>query len=201
MLQIGQDIEYYPRADWGADTSIPRLGNIVAREKRTHVIIHHTVMVDTDGTPNIWESENAVFENMQRLQTIRPDLGLDVPYNFVAYPKKYGELVICEGRGEDRSGAHTSGHNTAGLAVSFAGNFEDHNFNFAPYAPALSDFLAWLRYDANLPGYGGPYEPMSNLGAVHPDGRQVFAHQDFKATACPGKYILYDLDRVDFMST
>ena len=78
-FEIAPRVTYVDRVGWGARTDIPRLGNKVARNIRTHVIIHHTVIIDSDATPNLWETESEVFEKMKRLQTIRPDLGDDVP--------------------------------------------------------------------------------------------------------------------------
>ena len=194
-------LTFVDRSGWGADTAHSRLGRMVSRSKRTHVIIHHTVMPDTDQTKNLWETEQEVFQMMRRLQTVRPDLGKDVPYNFVAFLMNTNpiSMYLCEGRGEDRSGAHTKGHNTKGIAVSFAGNFHDFDVDFGKYVPFLSLFLGWLKFDPNHPDYGGPFDPMVNLGTFSPAGRTVFAHQDFKVTACPGRVIMPFLRQVDFV--
>ena len=164
----------------------------------THVFIHHTVTPDSDETPNIWESEKSIFERMRKLQVIRPDLGMDVPYNFVAFLHKKSKLYICEGRGEDRTGAHTKGHNTRAIAVSFAGNFDQHDAaNLEKRMGLLSAFLGWLKFSASHPSYG-QFEPMSNLGSLKPEGRHVWFHSDVKATACPGRHLEQVLDRVTF---
>ena len=140
---------------------------------------------------------------MRRLQTIRPDLGNDVPYNFVVFlmAKKSG-MVVCEGRGEDRSGAHTKGHNTAGIGVAFAGNFEDEDV--APIEVAkrmylLSGFLGWLKYDPSHLTYGN-FPAMKNLGSMRPAERAVYFHQDFRSTACPGKRAIPHLYQLAFIN-
>ncbi len=200
-FEIVPGLEFADRSAWKANTSLPRLGYFVRREDRTHVFIHHTVTPDSDDTPNIWETKEEAYKRMRVLQTIRPDLGMDVPYNFVAFVMQGDGLLICEGRGEDRRGAHTSGHNTRAIAVSFAGNFEElsvSGIDFPKVMERLSCFLGWLKYDPNHPSYGGPYDPMINLDQKKIEGRNVWAHQDVKATACPGVHIFRHLDLVDF---
>src|SRR3990170_1011537 len=115
---------YLSRGAWGARTDIPRLGNLVSSDRRTHVIIHHTVIIDNDATPDLWETLDEVKLKMRQLQTIRPDLGLDVPYSLVVFLMTDGDIIVCEGRGYDRDGAHTYGHNTDGIGVALEGNFD-----------------------------------------------------------------------------
>ncbi len=202
-FEILPGLTFADRAGWGADDSLPRLGHRVPREDRTHVIIHHTVTPDaSDTSPNLWETEREIFRLMRRLQSIRPDLGMDVPYNFIVFLMKPGcRVVICEGRGEDRTGAHTKGHNTHGIALSFAGNFEDEAIEPMDIAGRLhlvSFFLGWLKTSASHPDYGN-FKPMVNLGSLRPPGREVFIHQDFKATACPGKRLIPHLKQMTFL--
>ena len=161
---------YLSRGAWGARADIPRLGNLVSSGRRTHVIIHHTVIVDSDATPNLWETVDEVKLKMRQLQTTRPDLGLDVPYNFVIFLMVDGEIVVCEGRGYDRDGAHTYGHNTDGIGIALEGNF-DLRVDVIPYQPAINSFLADLR---------GVF---ANLATID-------KHQDFSQTGCPGKSII-----------
>lgn len=156
-LQITPDLVYLDRKEWDADPTLPRLGYAVALEKRTHAIMHHTVVVDSDATPNVWENMEEVKQKMQQLQMIRPDLGLDVPYNFVGFLMGNRRLVVCEGRGEDRTGAHTHGHNTEGVALALEGNF-DLARDITSWIPALSRWWGWLRWERG----------MWNLGTVTP---------------------------------
>ena len=200
-LQIVPGLIFVNRDGWNANTALPRLGGLVEPSARTHVIIHHTVTPDNDASPNVWEDEAKVFARMRALQTVRPDLGLDVPYNFIAFLFGTDALMICEGRGEDRSGAHTKGHNTAGIAISFAGNFEGAAVSDAAMAarmPLLSQFLGWLKFAASQPGQI-PHRPLKNLGSLRPSGRNVFFHKDFKNTDCPGKLLEPHLRTVDFL--
>lgn len=179
------------RADWGPKPSLPRLGNAVNRSRRTKVFIHHTDIKDSDSTRNEWESLDEVKREMRKLQEVRPDLGLDVPYSMVAFCMTNGDLVLCEGRGIDRVGAHTGGHNTAGIGISFQGDFE----NELPPAALDSHLLAlgqWLRELREQKGF-------TNLGTVRPDGRDVFGHRDVKKTDCPGKHIFERLSLVRFL--
>lgn len=199
---IAPGVTYLDRQGWGADPRYPRLGDKVPREARTEVIIHHTAVVDSDETRNLWETEEEVCTRMRQLQTIRKaDLGADVPYNFVIFLMRTTPpaICVCEGRGEDRSGAHTVGHNTSGIGIAFQGDFEHQPVELNPYVPLVNNFLGWLKYDPNAPGYGGPYAPLKNLGQSHPTGRQVWAHRDFKDTDCPGRYLLEVLPAFAFV--
>ena len=180
------------RSDWGARTDIPRRGTIVDPVKRTEVFIHHTVIVDDDPSPNRWETVDEVKSRMRRLQIIREqDLGADVPYSMVAFSMSNGDLVLGEGRGLDCSGAHTRGHNTSALGIAFQGNFET-----LPLPVHLDAQLAalgnWLR---QLREQGG----FVNLGTERPHGREVFAHRDIKATACPGEHLFAKLSAIRFL--
>jgi peptidoglycan recognition protein len=200
-FDIVPGLKFVTRDSWGANPNLPRLGNRVQRPVRTHVFAHHTVIVDTDPSPNIWETEIEIFAMMRKIQTVRPDLGLDVPYNFVVFLTTINDgIYVCEGRGEDRAGAHTKGHNTKAIATSFAGDFE--NRLIAPEEierriELYSQFLGWLKFSCSHPAYG-QFEPLRNLGQLKPSGRNVFFHRDVAATACPGSKLESHLRRATF---
>lgn len=199
-FEIVPGLVFVSREAWRPNLGLPRLGGSVDRNARTHVIVHHTVTPDTDDTPNVWENEEDVFAQMRRLQVARPDLGFDVPYNFVVFLFNGNALIVCEGRGEDRTGAHTKGHNTAGIAMSFAGNFDAIAIPASEVASRmhlLSKFLGWLKFSASHPEYGD-HPPLRNLGSLRPNGRNVFLHKDFKNTACPGRQLEPHLASIDF---
>ncbi len=167
------------RAQVPYDTSLRRRGTIVDRSRRKGLVYHHTVTADADTTKNEWENLDEVLRMSVRMQTIRPDLGLDVPYNFLAFPMSDGDVTLVEGRGEDRSGAHTKGHNIEFIAVAWVGDFENH------VAPAA---LAANMQDVadTIMSMGFP-----NLGTSRPSGvRQVWGHRDVGSTSCPGGKIL-----------
>lgn len=180
------------RNQWGARSDLPRLGRNIGPERRTEVFIHHTVIVDTDETTSEWETLDEVRTRMRQLQTIRAaDLGADVPYSMVAFCMADGDLVLCEGRGIYRTGAHTVGHNKSALGIAFQGNFE-----FLPLPThldaqleALGGWLRGLRRDSGF----------TNLGVSRPDGREVWGHQDIKDTACPGKFLWARLNLIHFL--
>ena len=186
---IEPGLVFYSRKEWSADTSIPRLGHSVNRLDRTEAIIHHTVIIDNDATPNLWETLAEVFAKMRQLQTIRPDLGLDVPYNFVAFHMADGSLVICEGRGLDLTGAHTHGHNTRGIATAGQGNFQIGQ-TVAPYIDHWSRWWGYQRFDMG----------MENLGSVRPARGIAFGHVDLAATSCPGLNLYAIIPQLSFQS-
>lgn len=174
------------RSGWGADTSLKRRGYLIGASKRTEVFVHHTALRTAAATRNEWQSLRQVRESMQKLQRARPDLGLDVPYNFVAYSMQSGELVLCEGRGLDRTAAHAKNHNRSGLSIAFQGNYETDNV--PPQFPRqLAELAAWLRSLRYSRGF-------EKLGDSRPVGKQVWGHRDAKLarTLCPG-FNLYEL--------
>lgn len=171
MNEIAPGILYLTREDWVARTDLSRLGHNVPRDQRIEVIFHHTVIVDHDATPNLWETVDEVKAKMRQLQTIRPDLGLDVPYSFVIFLMADGTIIVGEGRGSDRRGAHTYGHNRTGIGIAFEGNFE-LPVDVGPFTPEVNRVLGWLKFD----------EGMGNLQAIR-------KHDDFSDTSCPGESI------------
>lgn len=178
---LGTVTVYRTREQWGADPALPRLGHPVDPVKRTEVFVHHTVTLDGDDTKSTWETWDEIAAHMRRLQKIRPDLGLDVPYSAVVHVTPAGGLVICEGRGYDRTGAHSVGHNTAALGFSWAGDFDGH----PPPAPILDKAMtAFGAYLHELRATGFPR--LGSRRAVA-GGRTVWGHRDIKATACPGE--------------
>lgn len=179
------------RQDWGARRDLPRRGHPIGPARRTEVFIHHTVVVDSDSTLNEWEEASEVARQMRRLQTIRPDLGRDVPYSMVAFCMSNGDLMLCEGRGLYRTGAHTRGHNRSALGIAFQGNFEQEPAprHLEPQMAALGEWLAGLRRERGF----------ENLGSVSPAGRDVWGHRDIESTACPGRLLYEKLDLVRFL--
>lgn len=172
MVSITPRVSYMERSDWD-NSGQPRLGYSVARSVRTELIVHHTVAIDNnDGSPLVWETDAEVINHMRLLRTIRPDLGLDVPYNFVAFMRPNLTLTVCEGRGLDRAGAHTHAHNTSGVATSMAGDFHNYPLGdfLSPFVLALNDWFHWQK--GQLP----------NLQVIN-------GHRDYNGTACPGKYL------------
>ena len=183
MLKIAPGVQYLSRREWGADTGLPRLGGHYPADVPTEAIQHHTVIIDNDATPNRWESVAEISPKMRQLQKIRPDLGLDVPYSYVAFLMKYNHkpgLVLCEGRGPYRHGAHTKYHNRTGRAMAIEGNLELGN-PISEYVEMLSWAWGWIKDEHGL----------VNLGSVRPaNGGIVHAHRDFAQTACPGKNMM-----------
>lgn len=189
MIEIQPGLTYLTRDDWGARTDIPRLGHPVNRLDRTEAIMHHTVIVDNDATPNRWETLAEVKAKMVQLQTIRPDLGRDVPYNFVAFHMADGSLIVCEGRGLDLTGAHTHGHNTGGIATAGEGNFQIGQ-PVDSYSDHWSRWWGWLKFD----------QGMENLGSLRPARGIAFGHRDFIATGCPGDNLYAIIPQLTFQA-
>jgi len=206
MKQIAPNVVLLEREDWGARADLPRLGGpeagyaLIPRERRVYDMRHHTVVVDTDVTKSVWESADEVKAGAQRLQNIRPDLGADTPYNFVGFLMPGSAIAFCEGRGYDRSGAHTAGEdgrqpypynyfNVSGIATALQGNFE-LPIDLTSWLPALQAWGAHLK------------SVFPNIGTATVCGQAVCGHRDYSrfsglnATACPGRYLYEILPRL-----
>ena len=188
-----QGITYLSRSQWRADNRLPRRGHLIGSTRRTEVFIHHTVVIDRDATPNEWQTLREVKSRMRQLQTIRPDLGLDVPYSFVAFCMYDGRLALCEGRGLGRTGAHTRNHNRSAIGIAFQGDFENHPLPRGIDAQ-LAGLAYWLRDLRMKRGF-------VHLGDSRPADRQVWGHRDAATarTACPGKALYEKLDLIRFI--
>lgn len=169
---------FLDRAAWHADLSLPRLGHVVPRAQFVGLVAHHTVIVmpDWDHDGIIDGDLDDIRRYMQHLQIARPDLGLDVPYSFVVFRgvDEY-DHIVCEGRGFDRTGAHTAGFNSSRYGVALAGDFT----SVAPTIGMLAG-VRWIGAQLDDP-----------VGA-----RPTLGHCDTKATACPGAMAYPLLDRV-----
>ena len=181
------------RDEWGANAALPRKGHQIGASRRTEVVIHHTATVDGKGAPNEWESLEAVKLRMLPLQAACPDLGLDVPYNMVAFCMRDGELVVCEGRGLNRTGAHKRDRNRTALGIAFYGDFESGP---TPryFDRQLRALAKWLRTLRNEGGF-------TRLGYSRPADRQVWGHREIRSarTLCPGQALQERLLQVRFI--
>lgn len=182
-MLIAPGVLYLTRTDWGARASI-RGGHVMdGAAEKIEIPVHHTVIVDNDATPDLWETIEEVKAKMRQLQVIRADI-TDVPYNGVGFLMANGDLIVCEGRGPNRSGAHTIGHNRHGYGFALEGDFEAApNPDMSLWVPKLNRFFGWLKAK-QLPRLG-------SVIAGHNHGvRQFFPHQDVSATACPGRAVI-----------
>lgn len=117
----GVRVTFLRRADWGA--SRPPLGHAVEPRIQDHQVVHHSASwIGDDGRDHVYAVDEAAAA-MRVLETARPDLGLDIPYHFVLWPGGQSHVIVAEGRGMGRTGAHAPGHNRSGVGVCFAGNY------------------------------------------------------------------------------
>ena len=180
VTELLTDVLYLTRADWGADQSLARRGYTQDRNgvdiylRKTKVALHHSVSVDNDATPEIWETLDEIKAKCRHMQVVRPDLGSDWPYNHGGFLMPGGVLCVAEGRGYNRTGAHTRGHNTEGWGFVFMGNFEAAPFvNIDPWMPAINRYFAHVRR-TELP----------NLA-------EIKTHRSYgHATLCPGRDVI-----------
>ncbi len=148
-------IVWIERLQWGAGPVT--LGVAAPHEQFRRLTIHHTV------APCYGTDVATVVAYMKRLQTSRPDLGLEVPYSFVVFEGPTPEdAYIAVGRGWCRTGAHTAGYNSTTYGVALAGDYTDR-------APSPGQ-LAAIR----------------EIGRHITDPEPTWGHRDSYATACPG---------------
>ncbi|KKN60717.1 hypothetical protein LCGC14_0529160 [marine sediment metagenome] len=179
-IKIADGLAYFDRAEWGANPAI-RGGYAIDPRRKLETDIHHTVIVDRDATPDLWETEAEVKTKMRQLQVIRSDI-TDVPYNDVGFLMANRTLIVCEGRGQARTGAHTRGRNTRGYGFAFEGDMEAlPNPDMRLWLGKLNQFFGWVKYERGL----------VNLGPFYP-------HQRFHNTACPGRATLAVISQFEY---
>ena len=118
-------LTYLDRNDTGLGPL--RAGYSAPLAQFTGWIPHHTVMVmpDYDRDGFLHGDLDDIARYMRVLQSARPDLGSEVPYSAVVFQGAGPfDVVMCEGRGPGRTGAHTPGYNSTRYAVAAAGNTE-----------------------------------------------------------------------------
>ncbi|ESO98406.1 hypothetical protein LOTGIDRAFT_97771, partial [Lottia gigantea] len=144
------------REEWGSIVDRDDLTFI--RLPVTEVIIHHTEGQEGCNTERCKE----LVRNIQADKN--GNFWVDIGYSFLIC----GDGKVYEGRGWDKQGAHTPGHNTIGIAIAFIGNFDEK----LPTAAALNAAKALIEYG------------LAN-GKISPD-YDVIGHRDASATTCPG---------------
>lgn len=140
-----------PRARWKAGPNQAALTTI----DRSEDFLHHTV----GGAPWTKWGERKEMRNLQAVARSRGFV--DISYSWIVFPSGR----IYEGRGKNREGAHTIGHNDS-YAIAAAGNYDE-----AVPTRKMLKAIHWLRHEYLRVG-----------------GRPL-PHSSVYATACPGKYL------------
>lgn len=157
MPEILPDVYYIPRSDY-ADPNLARRG-YTSRDGvdlyllKTDVAMHHSVSIDSDATPDIWETFDEILVKSRYMQTVRwepsnpsRDLGPDNPYSHMLYLMPGGVICIVEGRGYSWTTAATKGHNTGGWALVWMGNFQGGPIvDVRPWIPAINRYLPYVK--------------------------------------------------------
>lgn len=166
------------RQEWGADPLQVACGYTVPDAQIVGLVVHHTVIVmpDYDHDGMVAGDVDDVCAYMRALQRARPDLCDDVPYSFVHFEGATDdEVIVAEGRGFGRTGAHTVGYNSTRYGCALAGDYTSK--------PPTAGQLAGIRWIGST--------------LVDPIGAQpTLGHRDTASTACPGAMAYPLLDRV-----
>lgn len=127
-----------------------------------HVVIQHTVTPFCKNKPQCGR-------NVRFIQDMHLDERgwWDIAYNFLVG----GDGRIYEGRGWDKSGAHSVNFNSKSLGIAFIGNYQK-------YAPVEAQINATL----NLIACG------VEKGYLTPI-REIHGHRDVSCTISPGDYV------------
>lgn len=160
---------YLERSDWDY-SGAPRRGWLVDPNRFIGLVSHHTVMVmgDWDGDGIAQGDLDDVRTYMRRLRTVRPDLGLDVPYSWVVFAGADGaSCVVVEGRGKGRTGAHTAGLNSTRYGIAYAANTNEQ-----PVSLGMVNGVRWI---------GATFLTIPAEAVV-----RTIGHFEVYATACPG---------------
>ena len=176
-------IEWVPRSEWGS-TAVTEEFILSRRSQsrlvKTEIQVHHTAATDTDdSTPNRWDYSEAQAY-MRRLQFVRPDLG-PLPYSEnLACSEDLETVWVFEGRGVLKQGAHTKGHNVAGVGSGVFGNFDK------PDPEAAAVLITAIQHQSHFYKTDPDWQ-LVNLGSVlNPHGWTAWGHRDSSNKSCPG---------------
>lgn len=151
------------RKDYGAPDPIT-VGHEVPHEQFRGLVLHHDAIPYNGATADpIAEAKRRA----KRLVTVRPDLGPDWPYSWGLAPDDNDpeHVILVEGRGWRRTGAHTLGFNSTRYGVVIFGDYTGRTMT-AGQILGFRFLGAWLADAGNAAG--------------------TLLHRDVRPTACPG---------------
>ena len=153
------------RDQWGAAPPRKPLGRISGPVSK--IFIHHTV------------TESGPPENEQQLMRKVQEIGFgkgfsDISYSFLVFPTGR----VYEGRGWEKEGAHTLGHNDTSYAISLVGNYEQE-----PMTDAQVEAARRIIAEGQRRGFI----------TVSPT---IQGHREVDATDCPGANAFARLDEI-----
>jgi len=121
-LPNGGTLTYVPRSVWGAGPL--RAGARIPLANFLGLVLHHIpelpAAMGIKRPANVNDVGEAI-RFMLRLQEIRPDLNNEVPYSWVMLRGATDiDVIVCEGRGQGVTGAHTANINSKRYGVAVA---------------------------------------------------------------------------------
>ena len=143
------------------------------------IVIHHTATSENLDNPE------AAIRAIYQYHTVTRNWG-DIGYNYIIAP----DGRVFEGRygGEGVVGAHAAPYNTGTIGISLLGNYQDQDLP----APMMESLLRLVYEKAEL--HEIDIDGESSLrGKNLPN---LLAHQDVKATACPGSHVMNEFEEV-----
>lgn len=164
-MQEPEEFKIFPRSDWTDEG--PDETHIVPMATIYRVTIHHTAMPD-DELPDLGGDSKVRLQKI--LMWHKHNNGwADVGYHYIIDP----EGKVWEGRNIKYQGAHAGNEvfNVGNIGVVLVGNFENHEFP-ETQQKALFEFIHFLKKKYKI------------------ESKNIFAHDHFKDTKCPGKNVL-----------
>lgn len=163
----------YSRSSWGARY---RDGFGTRAVRNLEVWLHHSVTTQLSPSASV-ESEKAQVRSLESIGQSR--FGGGISYTYVVFPSGR----VYQGHSLNRIGAHTAGHNTRGIGIVLAGNYDVYE----PSAAQLSAVAHLLQF---LQGMGAISRARLNGG-----------HRDTKATGCPGNRAYNKIGTINNLAT
>lgn len=154
-----------PRSEWTEEG--PDETKIVTMTNIFRVTIHHTAMPD-DELPDLGGDSKVRLQKILLWHKHHQNWA-DIGYHYVIDP----EGKVWEGRNIKYQGAHAGNEdfNVGNIGVVLIGNFEDHELS-EKQKQAMFDFVHFLKLKYKI------------------QSKNVFAHEHFKGTKCPGKFVM-----------
>ncbi|MFG0329854.1 MAG: hypothetical protein ACF8PN_08155 [Phycisphaerales bacterium] len=161
-------VTHLTRDDWGGGPV--RKGYWIPTEQVEGWVLHHTVATGPENG-----DIDAIGAWMRQLQAMRPDLGSEVPYSVIPFRGATDDsVVLADGRGPNRTGAHTAGLNSTRYAWSLPGDYRFKD-------PTVGQIwgMRWIA---------GEWTPHASVGSIgHQQAPPYWVGgTNLNATACPG---------------
>ncbi|MBI5629933.1 MAG: N-acetylmuramoyl-L-alanine amidase [Elusimicrobia bacterium] len=160
--------QIHQRSELGLSDVIPDVEEDVPKVR---IIVHHTDIVISSQTKKLdagqsWEAAKAHYHQV-RDGHIYGEHWSDIGYHYLVDWE--GRILV--GRPLHLLGAHTFSYNAGSVGIALMGDIENQHAT-PKQLESLQDLISWILYSHKQ---------------IAPS--QVYGHQDFNSTHCPGHYL------------